>query len=396
MKKVILLFTLIILCTDTVFAQQDDFVSEYISDCDGGMNIIEPGTFSIQFTGSGGLLQDIVSYPSLTGSLSEKNSIWCSFIAPFDGVIQLEASLETGFLQMVVFEQGLNTICDEIHRGIADVKRLLVSKNTSSVGLSKNIDDNHLYSLELREGQKIAILFNTLEKSEEKLKLVLSFNPFDLKGQMVQGESKIVDLRDDEFQPSFHVVVRDASTGYPVVASLTIEGLKNNSALYIGSDFYLVVTRTGKVKIKCDSKGYFFADRIENVTANGESEFTIWLEPLQQGKSMQIEEIEFHPGSSDFTPTSEGKLRRLKDFMALNSEVIIEIQGHVFSVEDNSFAAQKMSEARAKRVYNYLVENGINKSRMTTVGFGNTKPIFPNPKLAFEEQMNRRVEIKVL
>jgi len=396
MKKVILLFTLIILCTDTVFAQQDDFVSEYISDCDGGMNIIEPGTFSIQFTGSGGLLQDIVSYPSLTGSLSEKNSIWCSFIAPFDGVIQLEASLETGFLQMVVFEQGLNTICDEIHRGIADVKRLLVSKNTSSVGLSKNIDDNHLYSLELREGQKIAILFNTLEKSEEKLKLVLSFNPFDLKGQMVQGESKIVDLRDDEFQPSFHVVVRDASTGYPVVASLTIEGLKNNSALYIGSDFYLVVTRTGKVKIKCDSKGYFFADRIENVTANGESEFTIWLEPLKQGKSMQIEEIEFHPGSSDFTPTSEGKLRRLKDFMALNSEVIIEIQGHVFSVEDNSFAAQKMSEARAKRVYNYLVENGINKSRMTTVGFGNTKPIFPKPKLAFEEQMNRRVEIKVL
>jgi len=388
MKKVILLFTLIILCTDTVFAQQDDFVSEYISDCDGGMNIIEPGTFSIQFTGSGGLLQDIVSYPSLTGSLSEKNSIWCSFIAPFDGVIQLEASLETGFLQMVVFEQGLNTICD--------VKRLLVSKNTSSVGLSKNIDDNHLYSLELREGQKIAILFNTLEKSEEKLKLVLSFNPFDLKGQMVQGESKIVDLRDDEFQPSFHVVVRDASTGYPVVASLTIEGLKNNSALYIGSDFYLVVTRTGKVKIKCDSKGYFFADRIENVTANGESEFTIWLEPLKQGKSMQIEEIEFHPGSSDFTPTSEGKLRRLKDFMALNSEVIIEIQGHVFSVEDNSFAAQKMSEARAKRVYNYLVENGINKSRMTTVGFGNTKPIFPKPKLAFEEQMNRRVEIKVL
>jgi outer membrane protein OmpA-like peptidoglycan-associated protein len=111
---------------------------------------------------------------------------------------------------------------------------------------------------------------------------------------------------------------------------------------------------------------------------------------------MQIEEIEFHPGSSDFTPTSEGKLRRLKDFMALNSEVIIEIQGHVFSLEDNSFAAQKMSEARAKRVYNYLVENGINKSRMTTVGFGNTKPIFPKPKLAFEEQMNRRVEIKVL
>jgi len=32
---------------------------------------------------------------------------------------------------------------------------------------------------------------------------------------------------------------------------------------------------------------------------------------------------------------------------------------------------------------------------MTAVGFGNTRPIYPKPKLAYEEQMNRRVEIKV-
>ena len=80
----------------------------------------------------------------------------------------------------------------------------------------------------------------------------------------------------------------------------------------------------------------------------------------------------------------------------MNSEVKIEIQGHVFSMEENSFAGQKISEARAKRVFNYLVMNGISKDRMITKGYGNTRPIFPNPRFSYEEQMNRRVEIKVL
>lgn len=374
------------------YSQEDDFVSDAISDCDGAMNIIEPGAFSIQFTGNSGVVLDIANYPSLS-KIIEKNSIWCSFIAPFTGVLKLDASLMTGNLQMVIFEEGIGDICDEIHKGTADIKRLIDVPSTS-VGLNNTPASNQLYSLELNEGKKIIILFNTEPKSKEKLKLTFNFDASKTSGEL--GEKKVVDLRDDEFTPSFHVVVRDAATGNPIVANLTIEGLKNVSALYMGSDFFFVIQKAAKLTIKCDAKGYFFADRVENVAANIDSEFTIWLEPLKQGKSLQIEEIEFHPGTSDFIPSSESKLRRLKDFMALNSEVKIEIQGHVFSLDDNSFAGQKLSEARAKRVYNYLVENGISKDRMTTIGFGNTKPIFPKPKFAYEEQMNRRVEIKVL
>jgi outer membrane protein OmpA-like peptidoglycan-associated protein len=120
------------------------------------------------------------------------------------------------------------------------------------------------------------------------------------------------------------------------------------------------------------------------------------MEPLGEGKSMQIDEIEFVPGSSEFLSTAEPKLRRLKDFLALNASVKVEIQGHVHATGENTFAAQKLSEARAKRVLNYLVENGISKDRLTAVGFGNTKPIYPEAKFAYEEQANRRVEIKVL
>ena len=81
--------------------------------------------------------------------------------------------------------------------------------------------------------------------------------------------------------------------------------------------------------------------------------------------------------------------------VALNSDIKVEIQGHVFALGDNSLAAQRVSEARAKRVLKYLVDNGIDKDRLSAVGFGNTKPIYEKPKFSYEEQANRRVEVMI-
>ncbi|MBI1836240.1 MAG: OmpA family protein [Flavobacteriia bacterium] len=389
----LILYIILFTCCNLIYSQDYNGVSDAISDCDGAMNIIEPGTFSIQLTGKAGRDNDLKNYPALS-NLTETNSIWCTFIAPFHGFLNIDASLLEGNLQMAIFDQASEDPCQEIKTGIAEILRLITNSKSQTIGLSKNINENYLYSLEMREGQKIKLLINTSEKIIGKLKLVLKFESIASDGN--SSDSKIVDKRDDDFSPYLSVIVRDASNGKPVIANFTIEGIKDIAALYSGSDFYFTLTKSGKIKIKCDAQGYFFADRAETITLNENKEMTIWLEPLGQGKSIQIEEIEFYPGTSDFMPSSEAKLRRLKDFMALNAEVKIEIQGHVFAIGDNSFAAQKLSEARAKRVLIYLAENGINKERMTSIGYGNTKPIYPKPQFAYEEQANRRVEVKVI
>jgi outer membrane protein OmpA-like peptidoglycan-associated protein len=388
----------IIICFFTInfyYGQNDNIISEIISDCEGATNILEPGDYSLQFTGNGGLYNDVIEYPSLN-SISEKNSLWLTFIAPFDGFINLKASVSYGGIQMVIFQNEIGDLCPEIHNGGAEIKRLFLDISHKELALNSSPINNQNYSLELKEGEKIAILFNTIDKSREVLHLKFDFEPKDMNSLKVKSQSKIVDLREDEFTPSFRVLVRDAVTGLPVKAFLSIEGSKSLSGLYVGSDFYFVVTRMSNILMCVDSKGYFFEDKEVRVQSNSNQELTFWLEPLAQGKSLQLEEIEFHPGSSNFMPSSYPKLKRLKDFMALNSEVRIEIQGHVFSLDGYSLVGQLLSEARAKRVYNYLVENGISKNRMTTVGMGSKYPIYPNPKFSYEEQMNRRVEIKIL
>lgn len=394
MKFTLLLF-LSMLCMGA-FGQHTSESSEAISDCTGAINILKAGDYKLQFPGKGGSINDFQAYAALK-EIPEKNTLFCSFKAPVDGRFSLHARCQQP-IQMVIFEGETKYPCEEISKGAAEIKRI-ISKPSTELSLSLIVSEKALYPIELSAGQELIICFVAPPKVKESLDVNFVMEPTNGELQETADGGKLIDARTSRSEPGLKVMIRDYQTGKPVVSNMTITGLKGIkgiAAAYQGSDFLFSIERSGRIQLKIDAEGYFFTDREEPVTANTETELVVWIEPLGEGKSMQIDEIEFLPGTSDFLPGADPKLRRLRDFLALNAGVRIEIQGHVHSNGENTIEAQKLSEARAKRVYNYLVENGIDKNRMTTVGYGNTNPIFPKAKFASEEQANRRVEIKVL
>ena len=390
-KFLLILFTF---ATAFSYGQSEKKASDNIADCEGATNILNPGKYLLQFTGKGGVVNDIEKYPSLAG-IKENNSLWGLFVAPFNGRFSLDAFINNGTAKMIIFTNESNDICGDVKNGVAEIKRMMLNTSASNIGLSLNVSDNYYYPLDLNKGQSIMILFLYETAFKEKLELNIKYELLsdDLSESII--ESKIVDQREDIGKPSLKIMVRDVETGNPVIADIVVNGLKSISSFYNGSDFFFNVEKSGKIAIRCDAQGYFFTDREEPVSAGTEHELVIWLEPIGEGKSVQLDEIEFIPGTSDFLPSSEPKLRRLKDFLALNAGVNVEIQGHVHEKGENSHAGQKISEARAKKVMNYLIENGIDKTRMTAQGYGNTVPIYPDAKFAYEEQANRRVEVKI-
>jgi outer membrane protein OmpA-like peptidoglycan-associated protein len=393
MRELLLILSLLLFTS--VNGQETEWkLSESISDCTGASNILQSGTYTLEFTGKSGKIKDFIAYPSLVNTV-EKNSLWCSFKAPFKGRFTLDAIVADGELDLLIFETQSRTLCNDILSGKAEIARI-IRAGDKRLGLSLIAAENTLYPLELEAGKEIMICFLLREKTKKKMDVQFYLEPIDLLNTESDENSKIVDLRPEKFTHFSTIQLRDAITGNPVTAKMTVSGMKNVAALYYGSDFYFCPEKSGKITISVDAAGYFFVDKEEPLSPLSDNEIIIWLEPLGTGKSLQLDNIDFIIGTTNYTPASEPKLRRLKEFLALNAGISIEIQGHVNETGQSSFDGQKISEARAKRVKKYLVENGINKDRLTTVGLGNTKPIYSNPKLASEEQANRRVEIKII
>jgi len=70
------------------------------------------------------------------------------------------------------------------------------------------------------------------------------------------------------------------------------------------------------------------------------------------------------------------------------------IEGHTDSTGDASYN-QQLSERRALSVRNYLVGEGVDQRRVTTIGYGESQPIADN-STAGGRQENRRVELRIV
>jgi outer membrane protein OmpA-like peptidoglycan-associated protein len=70
------------------------------------------------------------------------------------------------------------------------------------------------------------------------------------------------------------------------------------------------------------------------------------------------------------------------------------LEGHTDDTGSDALN-QKLSEERAAAVKNFLVENGIDDSRLSSKGFGESAPVDSN-KTAKGKANNRRVEVKLV
>jgi outer membrane protein OmpA-like peptidoglycan-associated protein len=365
-----------------------------IADCDGGINIDRPGDYTLEFTGNNGEQKELGAFPSLD-KIDEVNTLWSSFSAPFDGFFTLNAFTEGSALDMLIFKSESQDFCSGILSGRTEIERIVRSDKPDTIGLSKPPSDKSLYGIDLTKGEEIYIMFNITENARKKLSLYVEYEPKN-NSEAAKDLIQLLDNRTDVTAPKLDIKIRDKSTGLPVKGQLIIKESKSKNAMYMGSDFLFTIDRRTNLLMNVDAPGYFFQDYEESFEGKQDYEIIVWLEPAIPGLKIEIPGIQFNMGSSDFSSGTEPRIRRLKDFMSLNSEVRIEIQGHVHAVGENSFSGKRLSLARAKKVMQYLEESGIDKNRMEAVGFGNEFMVYPEPKFTWQEQANRRVEIKVI
>lgn len=211
-----------------------------------------------------------------------------------------------------------------------------------------------------------------------------------IRGYFLVGDFKkmlqFVILPDCYLEDEIFYCLRKSTWGYEIKAnnlqwqsdSSFILNVKTNIQNTQGSEQYFgrIVNDTAKL--------YLFPEKETLFSYFGKEKISESCDLKRIMKSVQ-----FGFNDAKLLPQSKTSLNKLKDFLNKNLTLNAHFIGHT-SDEGSDEYNQKLSEARAKSVVDYLVSQGIKKSRLSSEGKGATEPISAEKK-----ELNRRVEIRL-
>lgn len=135
-------------------------------------------------------------------------------------------------------------------------------------------------------------------------------------------------------------------------------------------------------------------------------------ELVSVGDRLILNEVYFYNNTYAFKPGAEAELDQLVDFLKFNPTLEIEIQGHSANDTEDirpdpnykgqgkawnfKGSAFELSEKRAEAVRDYLISQGIEKSRLEAKGYGDTQKRIPDAETFEEFEKNMRVEALVI
>jgi len=197
--------------------------------------------------------------------------------------------------------------------------------------------------------------------------------------------------------------VLHSRTKAPLAVDIKYEDLTTNKA--IGSAvsepkngaYSMVLTAGRSYGFFAEKTGFFpVSDNIDlpSIKAYQEIERDLYLEPIEVGSTIRLNNLFFDTDKSVLRSQSETELRRLIAMLTTAPTMRIVIEGHTDDrgTEEHNKA---LSQSRADAVMAYLVQQGISKERCKAEGFGKSRPLSKSTAAA-DRQKNRRVDFRIV
>lgn len=200
----------------------------------------------------------------------------------------------------------------------------------------------------------------------------------------------------------------DSRTEAPIGAKIIYERLPDGKDMGIWQSD----PKTGEFEIKLPI-GFLYSIRAEakdfisesqnldlRNAVSGKKQIVFRLRPIEvvhveKNAMFTLNSVFFDFDKAVLKPESFPELERVVQLMNDKSTISIEIAGHTDNKGTLSYN-KHLSERRAHAVKKFLTSKGIDAGRVTTIGYGETKPIVSNDDEEDGREINRRVEFKII
>jgi outer membrane protein OmpA-like peptidoglycan-associated protein len=118
------------------------------------------------------------------------------------------------------------------------------------------------------------------------------------------------------------------------------------------------------------------------------------INKIKTGSTIEVKKLYFKADTSAIDKGSYEVLNEIYGFLKQHEKIMLEIGGHTNGIPSHEYC-DKLSTARAKVVYDYLVSKGISASRLTYKGYGKRRKLASDATLEGRTK-NQRVELKIL
>jgi len=155
----------------------------------------------------------------------------------------------------------------------------------------------------------------------------------------------------------------------------------------------------GSYTARVDAEGYLIKLEQFEVRPREVTNLQIQLVPRPRNPTVRVRardiqirrQINFATDSAEILESSFGLMTEIADVLMRNPELhVVEIQGHTDNV-GGAQHNQELSQRRAESVRTWLVTHGVESERLTSTGYGMTRPLVPNITPA-NRARNRRVQ----
>ncbi|NLK80643.1 MAG: OmpA family protein [Bacteroidales bacterium] len=191
-------------------------------------------------------------------------------------------------------------------------------------------------------------------------------------------------------------VVADSKTNQKLAADIELYELLSGDLFYkiqaepTTGSFLVPFVENTDYALQIWHQGYLFYSENVSLESIG-SDLQVSLQPLIIGSTVVLKNVFFDVDSAILKDESKTELNIIATFMNQNPTISFEVGGHT----DNTGSLQRnleLSAQRAKAVYNFLIEKGVEKQRLSYKGYADKKPVAPNDTEENRAQ-NRRTEL---